>query len=121
MPSTHILTLQPTYFTAIASGSKTVEGRLRTAKYASIRPGDTIIFRSNALAEDGSVPELERIVTQISVFTSFHGMLEECGLQACLPGCDSMEKGVRVYKEIYREAPDGEEEFGVVGIGIREP
>jgi ASC-1-like (ASCH) protein len=117
----HILNLQPRYFTAISSNQKTVEGRLCTPKYAAIQPGDRITFRSNDPSPDGSALEVERIVVSVRVFDSFRAMLEGCGLEACLPGCTSLEEGVRLYKEIYRDMPNGEDEFGVVGIEIAAP
>lgn len=121
-PTTHTLQLQPVYFYAIATGAKTVEGRLRTPKYAAIQPGDRIIFRANAdpSQPDEEVEELERVVTEVRLFESFQDMLQGCGVEACLPGCPSLEEGVKVYQDIYRDRVNGEQEYGVVGISIAE-
>ena len=120
MPTTHTLDLQPTYYAAIANNLKTVEGRLRTPKYASIQPSDRIVFRTNTPDANGNTPELERLVAEVRVFATYREMLEACGLHACLPGCVSMDAGVQVYKNIYQDRPAGEAEYGVIGISLAE-
>ena len=56
-------------------------------------------------------------------FKTFREMLEQCGLDACLPGCDSIEKGVGLYRSFGlmdgRSYADVEESAGVVAIRVK--
>ena len=50
-------------------------------------------------------------------------MLEDCGLEACLPGCKSIKEGCRIYRSFGcfdgRTYADVEAESGVMAIRVQ--
>lgn len=118
-PVEHSATLMPTYFALIASGAKSVEGRIRAGMWLNVQPGDTIRFTPNAVpsqsaAPDGQGPALPPMqateyvtvrATAVQHYDTFEAMLTAEGLSACLPGVGSIADGVEIYRSIptYRE------------------
>ncbi|WP_297417768.1 ASCH domain-containing protein [Thermococcus sp.] len=98
--------LQGEYLRAIAEGGKKIEGRLYDEKRQKIRPGDTIIFENRLMC----------VVKDIRVYSSFGEMLEKEGLENVLPGVESIEEGVRVYRRFYSE--ERERKYGVAAIEV---
>ncbi|ANF22368.1 ASCH domain-containing protein [Thermococcus piezophilus] len=98
--------LQEEYLKAIAEGRKKVEGRLYDEKRQGIKPGDTIIFENKLMV----------VVKDIRVYSSFREMLEKEGLENVLPGVDSIEGGVKVYRKFYSE--DKEKKYGVAALEV---
>ncbi|NJE05541.1 ASCH domain-containing protein [Thermococcus sp. M36] len=98
--------LQEEYLKAIAEGRKKVEGRLYDEKRQRIRPGDTIIFENKLMC----------VVKDIRVYSSFSEMLGKEGLENVLPGVESIEEGVRVYRRFYSE--EKEKKYGVAAIEV---
>lgn len=117
----------------IRDGSKPVEGRLNTHKYASIVAGQKITFYDgddcdgddSAAEADGAADAkrnlgntLDAEVVEVRRFESFRMMLEAYGVEAFLPGFDGgLDDAVEVYRgfEGYRE---GEEEFGACAMKL---
>ena len=83
------MAIQYEYLQAIKSGNKTVEGRLGNATAQRIKENDIINFQCGALIEKCRV-------TKIRKYKTFAAMLEKEGLQNMLPGCDSIENGVKI-------------------------
>lgn len=116
-PMEHRATLMPKYLELIASGAKSVEGRIRAGMWLHVQPGDTIRFTPNAgpsqpAAPDGQGPAPMQATESVTVrvtavhhYDTFEAMLTAEGLSACLPGVDSIADGVEIYRSIptYRE------------------
>ncbi|ASJ05551.1 ASCH domain-containing protein [Thermococcus barossii] len=98
--------LQEEYLRAIAEGRKRIEGRLYDEKRQAIRPGDEIVFENKLVC----------VVKDLRVYPSFREMLEREGIENVLPGVESIEEGVRVYRRFYSE--EKERKYGVVAIEV---
>ncbi|NPA47145.1 MAG: ASCH domain-containing protein [Thermococci archaeon] len=98
--------LQEEYLKAIAEGRKRIEGRLYDEKRQGIRPGDEIVFENRLVC----------VVKDVRVYPSFREMLEREGLDNVLPGVESVDEGVRVYRRFYSE--EKERKYGVVAIEV---
>jgi len=113
MPKPYQLSLQHKYLEQIQSGQKTVEGRVATPRFKSIHPGDHIQFFSS---EDKNYSLLCKVLS-IGRYESFRQMLEKEGLEKCLPGVQTLEKG----EEIYHQFPNykaNAKRYGVRAIRI---
>lgn len=100
--------IQPRYLALIASGQKTVEGRLARSPYDSIRANDIVRFESST--SDG----LTVAIGRVSSYPSFEAMLVAEGLDSCLPDSGlSLAEAVELYRSFpgYR---DGEQEHGAL-------
>ncbi len=106
------LRLKLPYFQAIASGAKTVEGRLKKPELAALQPGDLIEF----ISEDDRTMRAEVVYNK--EYRSFREMLLQEGIARCLPGLSNLEEGIQIYHSFpgYKAK---EKELGVLGIGIR--
>ena len=97
------------WFSLIAAGRKTCEGRLWKGECRTMGVGDVLVFYHGD-------QECRARIVGISVYDSFETYLVGEGLERCLPGVGTVEEGVAVYHQYYSE----KEEFlyGVVGIRI---
>lgn len=95
----------------IASGRKQIEGRLKRSIFADLCPGDTVTWY------DGELVVPTRIVAT-RWYKSFKDMLAHEGLKDVLPepGIDTLEDGVRVYRQYFSE--DDESLYGVLAIQV---
>lgn len=98
MPKTHSIPLKRQYLYLIANGRKTVEGRINTGQFRSIRAGDSIQFFSG----EYKVPCR---VTEVKTYKTFEEMLRAVGVEKCLPGVKNLADGVGIYNAIpgYRD------------------
>ncbi len=103
----HHMGLEEEFLEAIKRGEKTVEGRVKDDKRARIRPGDKILFNRRLLVE----------VVDVREYDSFEEMLRSEGLERVLPGVESVEEGVRVYRRFYSTGK--EKMFGVLAIEVK--
>ncbi|KAG7575826.1 ASCH domain [Arabidopsis thaliana x Arabidopsis arenosa] len=103
------LHVQEPYFTQLKDGRKTVEGRCAVGDYMRISSGDFILFNKCLLLE----------VQDVHHYTSFSEMLRMEGLAKVLPGVESIEEGVQVYRNFYSE--EKERMNGVVAIRVAKP
>ncbi len=106
----HSCPLKQQYLAQIASGQKTVEGRINTGVFKKFNAGDTVSFYSGS-------SKVSCQITKIETFNSFKAMLETCGVQKCLADVRSLETAVQIYDNIpgYREKAS---KFGVLAIHI---
>ena len=104
-----ILRIQRRYFDAIASGEKTIEGRLDGPRVAGLTPGDALVL---VCGDD----RLERTVRSVTRYADFAMMLQAVGLAAALPGVESLAEGVAIYRAF--DGYDRDVEVGVVAIGV---
>ncbi|ESQ49767.1 hypothetical protein EUTSA_v10021391mg [Eutrema salsugineum] len=103
------LHVQEPYFTQLKDGMKTVEGRCAVGDYMRICSGAFILFNKCLLLE----------VQDVRHYTSFSEMLRVEGLSKVLPGVESIEEGVRVYRNFYPK--EKERMNGVVAIRVAKP
>ena len=92
-------------------GRKTVEGRLDTGPASRIHVGSLVLFRSGTNV-------VVAHVTRVRRFATFHAMLDECGLFACLPTCRTLADGLAIYHGFpgYRK---GITMYGAVAFDLR--
>lgn len=105
------LHIQQQYLDFIKKGLKTVEGRIASASLKAINAGDTILFQCS--------DELVSCrVIQKCVYESFEKMLNEMGLQNCLPTVTDVAVGIELYRSFpnYREL---ETKCGVIAFKIQ--
>ncbi|CAH8386180.1 unnamed protein product [Eruca vesicaria subsp. sativa] len=103
------LHVQEPYFTQLKDGLKTTEGRCAVGDYMRIRSGDFILFNKCLLLE----------VQDVCYYTSFSEMLRVESLAKVLPGVETIEEGVQVYRNFYTE--EKERINGVVAIRVVKP
>ncbi|KAJ7947475.1 RNA-binding ASCH domain protein [Quillaja saponaria] len=100
------LHVQESFFSKLKDGLKTVEGRCAVGNYNRIESGNLIFFNKCVLFE----------VQGIRHYTSFSDMLEAESLQKVLPGVETVEEGVKIYRRFYTE--EQEQSNGVLAIGV---
>ena len=105
-PPAHRFKIHPDYENQIQSGKKTVEGRLNWGAAAEVNVGDVVLFGATRAR-----------ILEVTRHDSFWDMLEHHGVQAALPGVDSIEEGVHVYHSFPGYAR-GARECGVVAYRI---
>lgn len=98
------------WFSLIALGCKTIEGRLDTGDFAKMRPGDTITFQS------GPTQKVVVRITDTKHYSSFRDYLGGETLARALPTIANIDDGVEIYRQYYSEKD--EKEHGVVAIYI---
>ena len=107
------LSLKKTYFDAIKTGLKTVEGRVNSSKFNSLRPGLEISFSCEATHEI-----LFCTLEAIHIYQDFRSMLLAEGIENMLPGINSLEVGVALYESFpgYKELV---KENGAIAMRIK--
>ena len=101
---------QEPWFSHIASGRKTVEGRCYQKDYVKMEVGDQIEFYNDA----GDTSEV--VIIDIVPYDTFEAYLVAEGLETCLPGVETLEAGVAVYRKYF--TPEMEA-CGVVALHIK--
>lgn len=104
--------LKNPYVQQIASGQKTIEGRINKGVFDGrrLQPGHRFCFFNQE-------SRVYCRVKQVSVFSSFRDMLINTGVNNCLPGVRSLDEAVRIYDRIpnYNELA---QQFGVVALHL---
>ena len=108
---TYTKDLAEPWFTLIKLGIKISEGRVRKGIWKDINRGDKIIFTNGAY---GLKRSFKVTVLDVTYYDCFHTYLERETLPQCLPGMDSINEGVSVYRQYY--TVEQEDKNGVVGI-----
>nr|XP_009617597.1 uncharacterized protein LOC104109909 isoform X2 [Nicotiana tomentosiformis]XP_016459516.1 PREDICTED: uncharacterized protein LOC107783064 isoform X2 [Nicotiana tabacum] len=103
------LHVQEPYFSLLRNGEKTIEGRCAVGHYNKIEPGAFILFNKCLVLQ----------VQDVHHYHSFREMLEAENLQELLPGVDTIEEGVQVYRKFYSE--EKERSNGVLAICVEKP
>ncbi|XP_027340430.1 uncharacterized protein LOC113853920 isoform X2 [Abrus precatorius] len=98
------LHVQEPFFKQLNDGLKTIEGRCASGKYSRIESGSLILFNKSVVFE----------VQGVRWYPTFNDMLEAENLEKVLPGVQSVEEGVQVYRRFYTE--EKEHENGVLAI-----
>lgn len=104
--------LSEPWFSLIATGLKTVEGRINKGKFASLAIGDIITFYN----DDFNHREISVKVTRKTSYPDFKTYLESETLAHTVPGQPTIEHGLSVYYKYYTK--EQEQEHGIIAIGI---
>ncbi|KNC77234.1 hypothetical protein SARC_10303 [Sphaeroforma arctica JP610] len=102
----HALHVVPEYYNLLASGKKSVEGRLNMGDEAHVCVGDILVMNGT----------LRLHVKRIALYGSIQEYLVTEGLDVCLPDKDTIDEGVQVYYRFY--TPEQEAEFGVLAFEV---
>ncbi|XP_073222992.1 uncharacterized protein [Cicer arietinum] len=100
------LHVQEPFFTQLKDGLKTIEGRCASGKYNRIELGNRILLNKSLVFE----------VQGLKWYPSFFDMLETECLGKVLPGVESVEEGVKIYRRFYTE--EKEQTNGVLAITV---
>ncbi|MCL7050969.1 hypothetical protein MKW94_015700 [Papaver nudicaule] len=101
--------VQEPFFTQLRVGRKTIEGRCAVGDYNRIGPGSLLLFNRCLLLE----------VQDVRRHPSFSELLKTESLEKVLPGVDTIEKGVQIYRKFYTE--EKEKSNGVLAICVSKP
>jgi len=107
------ITLMKKYIHLIRDGKKTIEGRVGTAMFTGIRAGDHIRFFYMHNQKDDVTCE----VTRVTKYKTFRKMMEEEGVQRCIPDCRNLEEGCEIYNRIPGYSVK-ESKFGVIAFKL---
>lgn len=110
--TTHTLRISDRWGESILSGSKTIEGRLTKpdSVASKVRSGDLICFRTQ------SNKEFIMRVLNARYYQTTRDYLKAEGIDKCLPGINSIDEGVAVYRAFYSQ--DAEARYGITAIAI---
>ncbi|KAM1037068.1 hypothetical protein FF1_031979 [Malus domestica] len=100
------LHVQEPFFSQLKDGLKTIEGRCAIGDYCRIVSGSLILFNKCILIE----------VQDVRSYSLFSDMMEAEGLSKVLPGVETIEQGVQVYRKFYTE--EKEMSNGVLAISV---
>ncbi|GMY32580.1 hypothetical protein FCV25MIE_27822 [Fagus crenata] len=103
---THELHVQEPFFSQLKDGRKTIEGRCAVGDYNRIGSGTLILFNKCVVFE----------VQYVHRYASFSDMLGAESLAKVLPGVETIEEGVQIYREFYTE--EKEKTNGVLAIHV---
>lgn len=81
---------QDPWFSKIKSGVKKIEGRKRSDKYLSLKPGDLLEFHYK---DESFITK----VNKVSEYPDLEAYLRSEGFQKALPGVSSLEKAMEIY------------------------
>ncbi|XP_002987745.2 uncharacterized protein LOC9651814 [Selaginella moellendorffii] len=102
------LHVQDRFLSQLRDGSKIVEGRCATGFYSRIRPGDYLLFNGVLIME----------TKDVRAYESFQDMLETEGLENVLPGIESVEEGIGIYRGFYSRETEA---LGVLALHVSQP
>ncbi|XP_068316849.1 uncharacterized protein [Pyrus communis] len=100
------LHVQEPFFSQLKDGLKTIEGRCAIGDYCRIVSGSSILFNKCLLIE----------VQDVHSYSLFSDMMEAEGLSKVLPGVETIEQGVQVYRKFYTK--EKEMSNGVLAISV---
>lgn len=103
------LHVQEPYFSQLRAGVKSVEGRCAVGNYNRIAPGALLLFNKCLLLK----------VQKVNRYSTFSEMLKVESLSKVLPGVETIEEGVQVYRKFYDE--EKEISNGVLAIYVSKP
>lgn len=104
--------LSEPWFSLIALGLKTVEGRKNKGKFKDMEPGQIIQWFN----DDFEHRVVSTRVVSKQTYQTFGEYLEAEGLDHCLPGMPSLSHGLSVYYKYFTK--EDEATYGVVAIRL---
>jgi ASC-1-like (ASCH) protein len=107
--------LSEPWFSLVAVGAKTYEGRLNgNSDLGQLPIGSTVVWYNEDL---GFRREVATVVTSRSAHKSFAAMLKSKGLGAVLPTVRTVQQGASVYAKFY--SAEREAQSGVLCLGLQ--
>lgn len=110
----HTKNLSEPWFTLIQLGIKKSEGRLNKGSFSKMKKGDIIIFENSELGFNRSYHVK---ITSIKKYDTFENFIKKEKLENCLPGIDTIENGIKVYRKYYSEKD--EKDHKIIALRIR--
>lgn len=105
------LQVQKKYFDAILNNTKIYEWRIAKDKYRNLKIGDKIIFKTDWISD-----VIVKEVTSLHIFWSFFQAWQNLWVYNILPGIETIEEMVSIYRDFYWE--DEESVYNVVMIWL---
>lgn len=115
--------LNEPWFGHIRDGAKVVEGRLNKSWVRDLKPGVLIEFtKVNPDPDDSTKQTITVEVTDVlheldGKKLTFEKLFDHAGLENVLPGIETYNDGLAVYRQWY--SADKEKECGVIGIYVK--
>lgn len=106
--------LSEPWFSLMAVGCKTVEGKLNCGDWTSIQKGDQIDWYND---DFGLKREFRTVILSKRVYQSFTSYLITEGLNKTLPTIENLEDGLKIYYLYYK--PKDEEKHGIVALELQ--
>ena len=106
--------LSEPWFSLMAVGCKTVEGRLNSGDWLSMEDGDQIDWFNE---DFGLKREFSTVIISKSVYPCLTSYLYTEGLNKTLPNIYTLEDGLKIYYSYYK--PKDEEKYGVVALELQ--
>lgn len=103
--------LSEPWFSLIKIGKKTVEGRLNIDWAKNVKEGDIVVWSNNDFKFERS---FKTVVKAKRIYKTFHEFLVHEGVENALPGIDTIDDGVKVYRKYYTE--EMENNIGVCAV-----
>jgi len=106
--------LSEPWFSLMAVGCKTIEGRLNRGEWTNIEEGDGIDWYND---DFGLKREFRTVIISKSIYKCFESYLYTKGLNKTLPTIENLEDGLKIYHMFYK--PKEEEKYGVVALELQ--
>ncbi len=84
------------WFDYLVSGKKPVEGRKASPTWAEVKKGDVLKMQ---IEEDGKIKCAKLKVDAVHEYLSLEDYLLGEGIEKCLPGIETLEEAVEIYKQ----------------------
>ncbi len=108
--------LSEPWFSLLAVGCKTVEGRLHHEDWEKMKEGDIIVWYNLDFTPIID-REFQTIITRKTTYHNFNIYLHREELQKVLPSIKNIEDGLKIYYMYY--TPEDEKKFGVVALQLK--
>lgn len=105
------MSLADPWFNLVKSGQKTIEGRLKKNKFATIKPNDNWVIFNHDKSEHFFV-RIDKVIS----YTSFEEYLSQEGLKRTLPNVRTIVEGVEICRQYYTE--EQETTYGIIAIHL---
>jgi ASC-1-like (ASCH) protein len=113
MTPDYVKDVQEPWFSLIALGLKTVEGRLNKGSFKDMKVGETVLWTNE---QQGFKREILTRISRITKYTGFEDYLQTETLPKCLPGILNIEQGLSVYYKLFLK--EDESRYGVLAIEV---
>ena len=114
MVKIHRKNLSEPWFSLIAIGCKTVEGRLNSGDWSSMEVGSLIDWFNE---DFGIKREFRTVIISKRVYKCFSNYLITEGLNKTVPTIENLEDGLKIYYSYYKLKD--EEKYGIVTLELQ--
>ena len=111
----YIKEVKEPWFSLIALGIKTIEGRLNKGSFKDMKVGETVSWFNE---QQGFKREVLTRISRITKYQGFEDYLQTETIPKCLPGILNIDQGLQVYRQIYTDR-DLENELGVLAFELQ--